>query len=215
MAGVIVSVGTKAPFKGGSDISKVVSCCICYRLRLSQIKEIDAGGFQQRDREACMTRRHGIMLAAGGQLLQGVGARRIEQSVECSSEVDPYSIRDLSTRPRIASATTDWPIPSSSATASAASTVKCPMKIATRRKTIRSTSDRWSWLQARAALSVWCRGFAVRRPNFNKSSREPSRAAVSFTPKMAAPSGGELDRKRDAVELATDLRDKWGLFVAE
>src|ERR1700730_2259333 len=87
--GAVVSLGTKAPFKGGSHIPNIIPRQVCYSLRASQLKQINAIGFQKPNREVRVPRREGIVFAAGDKLLQGIGTRGIEQSVRYFLIVEP------------------------------------------------------------------------------------------------------------------------------
>src|SRR5713226_5804129 len=85
----VVSIGTKAPFERGTDISKIVSHGVGCSFRELQIEEIDRVAFQHLNREARVPLGNGILLATGGQLLQSVGARRIKQPVARSPRAGP------------------------------------------------------------------------------------------------------------------------------
>jgi hypothetical protein len=61
---VVVSRGTKASFKRGTDISKIVSQCTCWSFSGLQIEEIVTVAFQQLYRKAGVPRRYGVVLAA-------------------------------------------------------------------------------------------------------------------------------------------------------
>src|SRR6266852_2326469 len=60
----VVSIGTKAPFKRGTDISKIVWQCTCWSFRALQIEGIAPAAFQSLDRKVRVPCRYGMMLAA-------------------------------------------------------------------------------------------------------------------------------------------------------
>ena len=91
----VVSIGTKTPFKRGTDISKIIPQGIHWAFRGLQIEDIGPIVFQQLDREVCVPFRYGMMLAANNEFFQGVGTRRIEQSVERFPRVVRHSDQRL------------------------------------------------------------------------------------------------------------------------
>ena len=160
------------------------------------------GRFGQLREVPRVTRAHVLLLARRGEPLERVLAHRLEHR-------EPRAAAGSRSRLCCASA------PSSGApiehTSRAAASSQPPAKTASRANAARSGSASSRWLQSIVARSVRWRSGASRGPP--AASVEPPRQAASSIAagaRHAAARRGQLDRQRQPVEPAADLRDRAG-----
>jgi len=91
------------------------------------------------------------------------------------------------------------------------------MKIATRRSTVRSASERRLWLQSKVAPErLVPRIFRRSATELQEiEARPPVLLRLFSHAEVSGSSGGELDCERNAVKLAADLGDHRGIVVVE
>ena len=164
------------------------------------------GQGQAPGREAVARR---IALAAGFQLLQPILAHRL-QHAEARFALDPLLLAQQTLVDQRGDAVRRHrAVLSAPATASAASIVQPPGKTASRRKTVCSSGESRSWLQAIVSRIVCCRAGRVRAPPVSSGKRGSSRvssAAGGSTLTRAAASSMASGKPSSRAQISATRR---------